>query len=525
MENISVVPPIEFPEVKNLKFSASDRANTYNFTYVRNGKISQTYGIELNIIITPELAGDYYIDGIYYYDKNNQKKKTGGFNLKVIKPIVSNAMLVEIIPNKQKYYVGEKIILDLHWYLKNKVQNLKLNFSLLDKKIFYNLQNIPLPNNLSRQIFNFSPLDNIPFSLQKVKKNGENYSLYSTKFSLFIENEGEWKDAKFSVKGDVLTPTQQLDFFGKQIWRYNRVFAENPLLELKILPLPPNPANFTGAVGNFQISKKVNPTNIKVGEPITFQFLVQGDGNFHSITPPVFKEWEKDFEVYYRPENLRIGENFAEFFYTIRPKNNSVTEIPPIDFVYFDLQSETYATQTLAATFLQVQDAESLTLDNIISYAPTNNEQDFSIDNVVIEPNFTITPASSIGIFFPSVFLLFPPLVFFALMGFFAQKEQQFLRKQKKAILAKYQVDSKASFNKQILAKMLLFLLHKGIEEKKLQSFLFHQEKIPKIKGCSKEQVLFLTYLRDLYNEIYFSKKIISPEEKTKISQQIEVHL
>ena len=146
------------------------------------------------------------------------------------------------------------------------------------------------------------------------------------------------------------------------------------------MPLPPSPTNFTGAVGEFQVSKKVSSTNIKVGELITFQFLVQGKGNFHSITPPLVKEWKKNFEVYYRPENLRIGENFVEFFYNIRPKNNSVTKIPPIDFVYFDLQSETYVTQTLSNTPLQVEDAESLTLDNIVSYAPTNNNQDFSTD-------------------------------------------------------------------------------------------------------------------------------------------------
>ena len=102
--------------------------------------------------------------------KNDQKQKTAGFQLKVLKPIVSNAILVDIIPDKQKYYVGEKIILDLNYYLKNKAQKLDLKFSLLDKKTFYNLKNLPLQGNIPRQIFNFSPLDNIPFSIQRVKK-------------------------------------------------------------------------------------------------------------------------------------------------------------------------------------------------------------------------------------------------------------------------------------------------------------------------------------------------------------------
>ena len=143
----------------------------------------------------------------------------------------------------------------------------------------------------------------------------------------------------------------------------------------------------------------------------------------------------------------------------------------------------------------------------------------------VIEPDFTINSIPSTGIFFPSSFFLFPPLIFFALMGFFAKKEQGLLRKKRKAIFAKYNVSSKESFNKQILARMCLFLLHKGIEEKEIQSFLFHQEKIPQIKGCNKEQLLFLTYLRNLYNETYFSKKIISPEEKIEVFDKIKKYL
>lgn len=165
LENINTIPRIEFPNIKNLYFSASDRAKSFNYTSIINGKITRSQGIEVTILITPNALGEYKVPGIFYYNKKNQREQTKGFAILVLKPEESDAMFTEIVSTKKKYYQGEKIYLDLRWYLKKEVTNYKVQFPLLEKKDYYQLKNIPIPNNRRKQYFQFSPLDSIPFQV------------------------------------------------------------------------------------------------------------------------------------------------------------------------------------------------------------------------------------------------------------------------------------------------------------------------------------------------------------------------
>jgi hypothetical protein len=64
----------------------------------------------------------------------------------------------------------------------------------------------------------------------------------------------------------------------------------SPSSELKVLPLPMEgrPKDFSGAVGDFQVSSDVSPARAAAGDPITLRFHVSGAGNFDRVDATMF---------------------------------------------------------------------------------------------------------------------------------------------------------------------------------------------------------------------------------------------
>jgi hypothetical protein len=87
---------------------------------------------------------------------------------------------------------------------------------------------------------------------------------------------------------------------------------------LKVLPLPVQgrPNDFTGAVGDFQVSSDVSPSHAGVGDPLTLRLHVRGAGNFdrvdsvmfnrldHWKTYPAKSSFKANDEVGYRGEKI-----------------------------------------------------------------------------------------------------------------------------------------------------------------------------------------------------------------------------
>jgi hypothetical protein len=64
----------------------------------------------------------------------------------------------------------------------------------------------------------------------------------------------------------------------------------SPISELKVLPLPTEgrPKDFSGAVGDFQVSSDISPARAAAGDPVTLRLHVSGAGNFDRVDPSMF---------------------------------------------------------------------------------------------------------------------------------------------------------------------------------------------------------------------------------------------
>ena len=69
-------------------------------------------------------------------------------------------------------------------------------------------------------------------------------------------------------------------------------------ISLEVIPLPsPCPTNFSGAIGDFSVNRKVSPSALRTNETATFTFTINGNGNIKYIKEPQFK-FPSEFELY-----------------------------------------------------------------------------------------------------------------------------------------------------------------------------------------------------------------------------------
>jgi hypothetical protein len=150
--------------------------------------------------------------------------------------------------------------------------------------------------------------------------------------------------------------------------------AEVEPIDIRAIPAAHRPAGFNGAVGRFDISTSALPQNVSVGEPITLTLTVRGDGNIETLSAPNLAnlpELTRDFRV---PDEPLAGvmENGAKVFtVSLRPRHAEVKQIPPIPLVFFDPRLETFVTSRSEAIRLHVTPAETLSMDRVVSAAPT----------------------------------------------------------------------------------------------------------------------------------------------------------
>ncbi|MFL2876570.1 MAG: BatD family protein [Pontiellaceae bacterium] len=135
------------------------------------------------------------------------------------------------------------------------------------------------------------------------------------------------------------------DFFGRQ--EHRPVKLECNTLSLPVRPIPQKnrPPTYTGAVGQFEFQASISPTELKTGEPLTLTSHIRGLGNLDKITPPILLT-NAAYKLYH-PRILPTAENNTlQFEQIIIPQSADLTQIPAIQFSYFNTQDESFHTLT-----------------------------------------------------------------------------------------------------------------------------------------------------------------------------------
>jgi len=155
---------------------------------------------------------------------------------------------------------------------------------------------------------------------------------------------------------------QQVGFFDDFFDNYHVVKAKvvsDPIV-VSVKDLPNQPANFSGAVGNFSLSGTLDKNNVKSNEAVTLKLTVTGSGNLGLINPPKIN-LPQDFEAYEpkTTDHTTASDNGLSgsivFEYLFIPRFAGYFTIPAVEFVFFNTATHQYETRSTHDFQINVQ--------------------------------------------------------------------------------------------------------------------------------------------------------------------------
>ena len=273
-------------------------------------------------------------------DSGNERLREAGT------PINGSDLFIKVSANKQRVHEQEPILLTYKVY--TLVDLTQLDGKMPDLTGFHT-QEIPLPQQKK-------------FSLEHYKGRNYNTTVWS-QYVLFPQQTGKLEIPSITFNGVVAQQTVSDDpfdaFFNGGGYVEVKKNIVTPKLTINVQPLPARPANFSGAVGEFQIASSINSTEVKTNDAVTIKITLNGVGNMKLINTPEVK-FPQDFEIYdpkitdeYDLTNNGLS-GTKTFEYLAIPRHAGDFTVPAVEFVYFDLKSNSYKTLKTQAYNLKV---------------------------------------------------------------------------------------------------------------------------------------------------------------------------
>lgn len=137
------------------------------------------------------------------------------------------------------------------------------------------------------------------------------------------------------------------------------IVATSKPFEVTVLPLPKEgqPADFSGAVGEYTIHTTLDNKTPKTNQPVSLKIRFEGRGNGKLIELPKLA-LPKGIDVYDSKSESKYfpnGKSYKEFEYLLIPRQAGEVEIPAMTVSFFNPEQKKYYTLTSDAIHMNVQ--------------------------------------------------------------------------------------------------------------------------------------------------------------------------
>lgn len=373
----------------------------------------------------------------------------------------------------------------------------------------------------SISVSNYQPLDNPKYnnfwsqdikvsalSAQNGTYKGKPYRYVVLKrVVLYPQKSGELEIEPLSLDVTVDVPTAKRDFFGGRVYAQTSktVSAGKRTIKVKALPTKNQPADFNGAVGDFDFSVTTSKTSLNATESLQAIVDVSGKGNLklfklpEPVLPSSLEVYEPEFNEGVRT-TLSGMQGKVSNNYTIVPSFRGKYPIQPISFSFFNPDTEKYTTLSSDEIIINVLQGPTSasnsgtlsTVSNKQNVIATNNQFNF----IKLTPN--LKPVGTDYFLGSNTFylLLLAPLLFIPIAILFRKKREEIAsdvigNKVKKAnrLARKYLSKAKKELgNKESFYVALEKALHNYLKAKlKIETSEFSKDKISEL--LSKKQV------------------------------------
>ncbi|MFZ4764184.1 MAG: BatD family protein [Roseimicrobium sp.] len=251
---------------------------------------------------------------------------------------------------KREFYVGEVVPITANVYLHRNTIPRRVGLIELPKESFA-VQRFPLQGEEG-----------------SVVMGGMIYRALSFRSTVSALKQGQFKLGPATSEILLDVPTQgnnALHPFLAQM-ETRKMKPQSNDIDVTVLALPEQdkPPGFTGAVGDFEVNLTASPRDIAVGEPVSVEITVTGQGNFDTLTAPTLTE-QGSWKLYpvrkFNFQSANAPANGAQqsigFSQVVIPKAK-VASLPPFEFSFFSPTQKKYITLRTQPVSLNVKAAE-----------------------------------------------------------------------------------------------------------------------------------------------------------------------
>ena len=346
------------PSIKGFDVLMGPSRSQQSNTQIVNGNVTSTSSITFTYILMANNAGEYTIPGASIIVDGDQ--------------MVSNSVRIKVLPQDQGSSNSSSSS-STHSSSGTGVSNQDLFITasasktnvyeqeafVLTYKIYTRESNLPLNNAKLPDFKGFHSQEiEMTTNARWTPEHYQGRNYYTTvyrQFVLFPQQSGKLYIDPAQFQMTVGKPVQSDDPFdaffngGSNVIEIKKSIS-TPKIAINVNPLPAGkPADFSGGVGEFNISSSINNKELKTNDAITIKLVISGTGNLKLISNPEIK-FPDDFEVYDPKVDNQVrltregltGNKVIE--YLAIPRHAGTYKIPGVSFSYFDIRSKSYKT-------------------------------------------------------------------------------------------------------------------------------------------------------------------------------------
>jgi hypothetical protein len=148
------------------------------------------------------------------------------------------------------------------------------------------------------------------------------------------------------------------DFFGQATEKPLTLHSDGASLKIRPLPLEGRPADFSGAVGSFDVSAEASVTKVVAGDPVSLKMKITGQGNFDRVTSnglvtnAIWKSYKPNAR--FEPADRDGLAETKTFEQAIVPIKTGASDIPELSFSYFNPETHSYVTKTTSPIPIEI---------------------------------------------------------------------------------------------------------------------------------------------------------------------------
>ena len=380
-ENMQTPANPTLPEIEGFTIRRMPGEQTSSRTSFINGKVTSSSTVAITFILTPIREGVFEIPPLLF-EADGKNFQSTSRTVTVRQPPTGGALKIEIDGTDGNVYLGQPIDVTLRVFIE----------AFTDPTLGITLEAGDMISLLhSESTFGIfaDAIQEGQVSVQRVQGTTDagiptTFYVLGVQATTWPETTGMFAMDPISILMNYpisLSREQGLGFFDRNTLKVSQshlISASGQMPTIEVLPLPNNnkPAWFSGAIGTYDFRMVAEPTHVKVGEPITLTMRVtdrtSGPINLDFLSAPLLDRVSSltdQFRVPDTPLGGTVDGRTKTFTQSIRPRNSSTSEIPPLPMTSYDPDSGTYKTVWTNPIPISVDAVATVSVDDLVGHA------------------------------------------------------------------------------------------------------------------------------------------------------------